>query len=64
VVTLLVRGRSGELDHPDVAGIDVRNEALDCTSLSGRVPAFEQHAYRRPQPLIAELAAERQPQLG
>src|SRR6185503_1387842 len=63
VVALLVRGRSGELDHADVTRIDLSHEALDRPTLARGVPALEHHAYRGSQLSLADLTAERQAQL-
>jgi hypothetical protein len=48
----------GELHHPHVPRIEVRDEALDCAALAGGVPALEQHAQRRADPLIADQPSE------
>ena len=62
VVALLVRGRRRELRHAHVARVERRHEPLDRPALAGGVPALEQHADRRAEPVARELAAERQPQ--
>jgi hypothetical protein len=57
VVTELVGIRRTELRDPDVPGVDRGHQSLDGAALARRVPAFEDHAYRRTQAAVAELAA-------
>jgi hypothetical protein len=47
-----------------VAQIQRRHQALDGTALARSVPTLEQRAHGRAQLLVAELAAEGEPQLG
>src|SRR5256884_5730715 len=63
MMPLLVVGRRGELGDPDVPRIQRADEALDAAALAGGVPALEHHAQRRPDPVVADLAAEDQAQV-
>ena len=63
VVALLVVRRRGERLHAHVARVERSDEPLDRAALAGGVPALEQHAQRRADPLVADQAAEHEPQL-
>ena len=54
---LVVRGRR-ELRDPHMPGVERRHQPLDRSALSGGVPALEQHAQRRTELVVRELAAE------
>src|SRR5207244_11530253 len=58
LVALLVGCRGGESRDADVTQIERSDEALDRSSLAGRVPALEQNADRGPQTTVLELAPE------
>ncbi len=47
-----------------MARVELGDEALDRTALPSCVPALEDDAERRPELALADLASERQPELG
>jgi hypothetical protein len=64
VVSLLVVGRCGELDHADVPGVELRDEALDRAALAGGILTLEGHADRRAELPAPDQPAEGEAQLG
>ena len=63
LVALLVVRRRLELDHAHMARVELGDEALDRPALPAGVPALEDDADRGPYPPLADLPAERQPEL-
>jgi hypothetical protein len=61
VVALLVVRGSRELLDAHVPRVEWGDQALDGAALAGGVPALEQHAQRRAEP-VADQAAEHEPQ--
>ena len=58
-MSLVVGRRRAELRDAHVAQVQRVDQALDRPALAGCVPALEQHADRRPELPVAQLAAER-----
>jgi hypothetical protein len=62
VVALLVEAGCRELLDPHVTRVETGDESLDRAALPARVPALEDHEQRRPDLVVVDLTAEREPQ--
>jgi len=63
VVRKLLRSRRRVLADSDVPWIEASDQTLDCASLAGCVPAFEQNANRRSDLVVADQSRSEQPEL-